>query len=235
MLSHNYFFLFFFGDPEMKFLGNQITAASGSLGGITASHNRGGQYFRARLVPTDPARTLQMARRAAFGALAARWLADLSSSQRDAWNDYAGNTPVVDVLGQSMLLTGQQMFVRTNTAALQASISQIDDAPIISGTGQQPVIVLAPITPTDVAVAFSSFPSSTTVLVYLGRPQNASRSFFRGPWRFAGTATSSPSSDTPPFVVGVGQRVWVYARYLNDDGRLSQATQFGPVTVEAGP
>jgi hypothetical protein len=187
------------------------------------------------LIPSDPITTLQAPLRAAFGALAARWLADLTEAQRDGWNDYAANTPVPDVLGDSILLSGQQHFVRTNTAALQASLSQINDPPTIYGTGEVPVIGTVTVDTSQCSVALVTMPSQTTAIGYMSRPQNASRDFNRGPYRFFDTVTASPLLDNVPYPTAVGQRVWGYVRYLNDDGRLSQRSVWGPVTVTAPP
>jgi len=38
----------------MKFKSPILSQASGSIAGITFSHNRGGMYVRARAVPTNP-------------------------------------------------------------------------------------------------------------------------------------------------------------------------------------
>ncbi|KKM06452.1 hypothetical protein LCGC14_1743870, partial [marine sediment metagenome] len=43
----------------MLFKSGLITQGSGSIGGLTASHNRGGMYFRARTIPTNPATSFQ--------------------------------------------------------------------------------------------------------------------------------------------------------------------------------
>ena len=50
----------------MKFTSQVYTQASGSVGGLTYSHNRSGMYTRARSTPTDPASTLQLERRSNF-------------------------------------------------------------------------------------------------------------------------------------------------------------------------
>ena len=92
---------------------------SGSIGGVTSSHNRAGQYRRSRRTPVSPTRTpKQGVARARFGAASSLWQS-MSSVLQAAWTAFAQNYPVVDSLGQSIVLTGQQYFVGIN-AQLQA-------------------------------------------------------------------------------------------------------------------
>ena len=92
----------------MKYLG---PPQSGSQAGTTASHNRAGQYLRNRRAPVSPTRTpKQSVARARFGAASALWQT-MSAALQNAWTAFAAAYPVVDALGQSVTLTGQQYFV----------------------------------------------------------------------------------------------------------------------------
>ena len=217
----------------MKFKGSFLTAASGSLGGITASHNRGGQYLRARLVPTDPASNRQMTMRSLLGALAARWLADLSAAQRTAWDLYAENTTVLDTLGDPIKLSGHQHFVRTNSAGLQASVAQINDGPIVFGTGELPVAQTVASDTANYTVTVEDLPAATTLIIRAGRPVNPSVTYFRGPFRFTAADTANPTFGAQPYTVALAQRQFGSMRFLNDDGRLSGEVLLGPNAVTA--
>lgn len=84
---------------------------SGSIGGVTSSHNRAGQYQRSRRAPVSPTRTpKQSVARARFGAASALWQT-MPAALQNAWTAFAAGYPVVDALGQSITLTGQQYFV----------------------------------------------------------------------------------------------------------------------------
>jgi hypothetical protein len=88
---------------------------SGSLAGTTYSHNRAGQYMRNRRTPVQPVGTGRRGViRAAFGAASSAWAA-LAPEVQNAWTAYAAQHPVTDALGQSIKLTGHQMFVAINT------------------------------------------------------------------------------------------------------------------------
>lgn len=88
---------------------------SGSLAGRTYSHNRAGQYVRNRRAPVQPVGTGRRSFiRASFGANASGYGA-LTASQQAAWTAAAASHPVTDSLGQSIFLTGQQLYVSVNT------------------------------------------------------------------------------------------------------------------------
>jgi hypothetical protein len=98
----------------MKFLG---VPSSGSLAGTTYSHNRAGQYQRNRRAPVQPIGTGRRAAiKAAFGAASSGWAA-LTASQQNSWIAYAAEYPITDALGQSITLTGQQMYVAIGVQA----------------------------------------------------------------------------------------------------------------------
>lgn len=87
-------------------LGGQM---SGSVGGVTASHNRAGQYLRNRTKPVNPNTIPQQNARNRFAAASAAW-ASLTDAQREAWQSYANQTPVLNKLGESITLSGNSMY-----------------------------------------------------------------------------------------------------------------------------
>lgn len=211
-----------------------LTQMSGSLGGITAAHNRGGLYLRARTVPTDPSSFYQTALRTIFGGLANAWQTVLTAGQRTAWETYAANVTVVNRLGDSVNLTGQQMYIRCNTPRIQASLPRVDDGPT--------VMALADLDPVTISIAGGGASISVTFddtvdwvdeddagLIILGsREQSPAVNFFKGPFRFAnsidGSSTvppTSPTAVTSPFSYASGNRGFVQARLSRADGRLS--------------
>jgi hypothetical protein len=88
---------------------------SGSMAGTTASHNRAGQYLRNRRTPVNPVGTGRRGViKAAFGGASSAW-ASLTVINQAGWTAYAAAHPITDSLGQSITLTGQQMFVSCAT------------------------------------------------------------------------------------------------------------------------
>lgn len=210
---------------------------SGSMGGITASHNAGGQYFRSRVVPTDPASPGQVTIRNAVGQLASRWAAVLTEAQRSAWNVYAANTPLLNRIGESRTISGIAQYIRSNTPRIQANKAIIDEGPM---TYMLPTITSSQtgIGPDSVSGTFDMFFDNTDgwateaggfLFVYLSRPQNMSINFFKGPYQLAltvngnsPTAPVSPIAGTVlPFAVAAGMKVFFQLRAATADGRLS--------------
>lgn len=102
---------------------------SGSMGAVTASHNRAGQYLRNRRTPVSPTRTpKQGIQRGRFGSVSAAWQS-LAGDVQSAWTAFAAGYPVVDSLGQSIVLTGHQYFVGVNSALLAAGQAIINTVP----------------------------------------------------------------------------------------------------------
>lgn len=157
----------------MKYLG---PPQSGSLAGTTASHNRAGQYLRNRRAPVQPTGTGRRAAiRTAFGS-AAKGYAGLTGPQQAAWTSYAASYPTTDALGQSITLTGQQMYVSINTQLLncggvQSSVPPISNVVASAGVPTLTAVHAAAITLTPTGLgaagdfqlyAFSSPQSSGT-------------------------------------------------------------------------
>lgn len=105
---------------------------SGSIGAKTHSHNRAGQYIRARRSPTQPVGTGRRAtQRAHFGAASGGW-GGLTYAEQASWAAYADAHPYVDRLGQSIKLTGHQMYVAINAQLLNCGSAQNTLPPVSS-------------------------------------------------------------------------------------------------------
>lgn len=215
--------------------GAGIVGMAGKIAGTVFARNRSGAYARAWAKPVNPRTDRQNAIRALTGILAGLWAA-LSAAQRAAWNLYANGVTVTNRLGESMKLSGYNMFCRSNAARLYASLDAVSDGPIVMNLAEADETLAATITAATntVAVAFDNTKDwanedDGAMLIYVGEPQNGNVQFFNGPWRYAGkiegdgtTAPSSPANITAPFEIGVGQKVFVQARVSRADGRLSE-------------
>jgi len=219
----------------MKFIpGSTVAAASGSVGGCTYSRNRYGAYIRNRSVPVNPGSDQQNEVRSFLSVLVAAWTSVLTEAQREAWRTWAANTPQIDSLGQAYTMTGQNAYIKANALQLLIGQTRIDTAPsVFAGAAlTTPVAISA----TDATQVLSVGYTNTdqwagevggALLVFTGRPQNASKLYFKGPYRFAGfiagesPAPASPDPITPAFPFEVDQRVPVKFRAINADGRIS--------------
>lgn len=239
----------------MLFKGLLATSLSGSIDGITASHNAGGAYFRARTVPTDPNSPAQQAVKAAMGTLSNRWEAVLTVAQRAAWASYAANVPLTNRLGDPINVSGLAMYVRSNLPRIVAdpgllALPIVDDGPTTFTLGQTPTNLV----PTPAAAASTISVAFTDVLgqnawigedeaaliVQASRAQNDTIEFFKAPFRFAtaflgNTAIplTSPQVATNGFgeVYVAGQKVFIRARATFADGRLSDSVIAAGIAV----
>lgn len=218
----------------MKYLSQVYTAASGSIGGVTYSHNKGGAYTRARATPTNPNSPQQMAVRGIVGQLSNLWGTLLTAAQREAWDVYALYVEVTDTLGQSINLTGLNMYVRSNVPRIQAGLPRVDDGPTTYNLGDfsNPNFGIDA-TADELDVTFTDTDEWTSeddaaMLLYASRPQSQTVNYFKGPYRFAGkidgdgtTPPTSPQAIGLPFLAAAGQRIFVKASVTRADGRLS--------------
>jgi len=218
----------------MIFKSQVLTQASGSVGGLTYSHNRGGMYTRARATPTNPGSPLQSAIRQIMGDLAKRWSNVLTPGQRVAWTLYADNVPLINKLGEAKSIPGLAMYVRCNTPRVQATLAVVDDGPTLYTLPN----FTAPVMTIDEAGQECSLAYTATdawaielggaMLLQLSRPQNPSINYFKNPYRFAGHEAGLVVPPTSPLVVDVpfpvveGQKIFGFVRVCMADGRLSE-------------
>jgi len=204
---------------------------SGSVNGVTSSRNRFGQYRRTKAIPVNPQTTRQTQVRDTFGDLASQW-GTLTPTQRASWETCALEFPKVDSLGQAIVLSGFNMFVRANSALVD-----IGEAVLLT-----PVASTAWVTATVVPTAAAGTPALSIAYV-----APAAGHFLRvdaGPMVSAGRSYGdtfallffvddtgvSPQNALAAYVARwgaliAGQRIFVRARALNQCG------VFGPEYV----
>jgi len=209
--------------------------ASGSTGSTTMSHNRFGFYIRNRVTPVNPNSDRQQASRANFSSAAEIWSAILTLAQRTAWNQYAAAVPWINAVGQSVHLTGFNMFVRSMSVTLANGLPDV-----VAG----PTVLTLPETDPTFSVTISEATQLISVTfddtlawaneddaamqITMGSPKGTGRTFLGGPFRVAGTILGDsitpptvPTTIAVPFLVAEDQQVDVNARIVRADGRVS--------------
>lgn len=216
-------------------LGGGVVDIRGSIGGTVFSKNRYGSYTRGRTIPVDPGTTAQTKIRAVYGQVRDAWFNTLTAAQRAAWAVYASNVSVQNRLGESITLTGWNMFSRTNACMLYNDYAIVADAPTEFSMAEQDstLAVTASEATQLVSVAFDDTMAwldedGAALLIYVSRPQNATVNFFKGPYLIAGkiegdssTPPTTPTTIALPFAAVEGQKLFVQARIVRADGRLS--------------
>lgn len=217
-------------------LGGGVADVRGSIGGTVFSRNRYGAYARNRTIPVNPNTAPQQKIRSIISQCRYAWFTTLTEAQRTAWGVYAENVSVLNRLGESINLTGYNMFCRTNLALTYNDEAFIEDAPTEFSLAEQDetfAIVCSEAAQT-IAVTFDDTADwcdedGAHMLIYASRPQNASINFFVGPYQVAGkisgSSTEAPTTGetvSPPFAFVEGQKIFAMARIVRADGRLSE-------------
>jgi len=228
----------------MLFESGIITRGSGSLGGLTLSHNRAGMYLRSRVTPVNPGTGQQVAVRNAFSGLSTAWQQTLTKPQRDAWTTYAINVPVTGKLGNPLTLTGQQMYIRCNTPRIQAGLPRVDDGPIVFAHDSLAAVTVAAFDAADmVTLTFDDTDlwlneDDAALLLYVSRQQASSINFFKGPYRYAGkldgdsvAPPATPGSIANTYEQDAGNAIFARLFTSRADGRLSPVQHHGPVAI----
>lgn len=208
----------------MKFLD---VPQSGSIAGTTHSHNRAGQYTRNRRSPVQPVGTGRRAFiRSAFGAASTAW-SGLTGTQQAAWATYADGHPIVDSLGQSIKLTGHQMYVAINTQLQNVGAVTSSTPPVSSATAAPVVTVYTAVGSTGV-VTITMTASGTAadyILVAFARPQGSGRSQVSAYWQAdhlpgnsVGNATEGTKVVAQFGALVAGQRLFLKLTPVNQYG-----------------
>ncbi|RME51998.1 hypothetical protein D6783_06130 [Candidatus Woesearchaeota archaeon] len=128
--------------------GGGVSEIRGSIAGQVFSRNGSGAYIRNRVTPVNPQSASQSGVRQNLGAIATAWK-DLTEQQRNAWKAAAaGGFTQRDSLGNAFQLSGQQLFMKLNTALFAAgstgvtltdppaevSLDQLQNAALVSQT-----------------------------------------------------------------------------------------------------
>lgn len=202
-----------------------LSNISGSIGGTTYSRNRFGAYARNRTVPVNPNTTNQLSIRTAFTMAAQYWSATLTPEQRTGWALYAAATPWLNKLGETVFLSGFNMYCRSATFRLfcGGDIADTTEAPGLPGIG--PPVSLDELTvkavgstddPNTVIFVIDSPDTADFLALWIGLPQSSGVNFYKGPWTFvaveSGVTGPGPFTEAVPFTVQPG--AYYATRYM---------------------
>jgi hypothetical protein len=218
------------GMALVKF-GGGITGMSGSIAGSTFARNRFGNYIRPRTKPVNPKSTTQHTIRGCMAYLADLWHSTLVAGERTAWSTYAAAVTVKNRLGETVYLTGFNMFIRSNSVRKYVGLNVVAAGPTtLSLPETDPTfIITASAASQKITVGYDkNLPWSQEVggrmHVFQGQPQLATRNYFNGPWKIAGNLPDHDDGSVElnaPYTLVAGQKIWCYARIDRIDGRLS--------------
>lgn len=228
----------------MLFKSSVFSQSSGSLGGTTFSHNRGGRYVRNRSTPTNPNSAGQQTVRSALAQAVAAWKNSLTAANRESWDTYASNTVFVNKLGDNVFLTGQQQWNRTSVAAYQIGLDPVTlfaSAPTTYDLGDTGTLTLLDALDSNLfSVGVANTPAwaaddDARLIGFAGVDVSPTRNFYKAPFRFVdaipGDSTTPVTQAVfnyedayPSRILTVGNKLFVRVTVLQSDGRLSRGT-----------
>ena len=214
---------------------------------MTASRNRGGLFLRSRVVPVNPNTERQGEARANMAQAVNAWTNILTDGNREAWSSYAQGTPVVDRLGDQLILSGQQMFVKCTLPRLVAGLPIIAAGPIVAGLATTPTFDPGSGAP-DIGitggltgeVTVEGAGTTGDLNVYMSQPTSPSRTvshakrawaLIKGP-PVADVFTLTATAASMPYDLVAGLVVRLTVVFLADDGRVSTEA-FRDLTIGA--
>jgi len=216
--------------------GGGITNMVGSHAGNTFAHNKGGSYVKKKTHGTNPRSSNQSGHRTTVGRLAKYYTFTLTDAQRSAWRTFAATSPVINRMGNTIFLSGQQMFAKTSAQLLAAGFSIIATPPASGVVGTPTGIIInavhgggGSLTITNMVAAPGA---NDRVIMYCSPPMNPGRAFISSQLRrmpticacnFAAFVTSDYTNAFGLLPTAAGQRIFVRIAVVNTTTGITSA------------
>ena len=207
--------------------------SSGSIAGTTYSHGRAGQYTRNRRSPCQPVGSGRRGViRAAFGAASSAWAA-LGATVQAAWSSYAAGHPYTDSLGQSIKLTGHQMYVAINAMLINCGAVQSAAIPVSDTVFSAQFTAFTAVHAGAISITPSGLGGVTDyLLLAFSAPQSGGRGYCKTFWQYGNAAGNSvtPVVLTTGYKaqfgdVAAGQRIFYRLTPVNQYGVRGTSNQ----------
>lgn len=209
-------------------LGATLGDARGSVGGVTYTKGRFGAVLRQKVSPVQPRGAVVLTNRGLFAGLAKRWFGTLTDAQRLGWIALAAANPRTNVFGNSIILTGLQMYIGLNRNIQQVGAAVIDAPPPNLDVDGLTTLTATPNgTLSTFSIAFTPTPTpgSHHLIIEASMQVNAGRSFVSSFYRFI---QFFPDPQTSPVTIftnytgiwgalRIGQRITVRASLKRSD------------------
>lgn len=160
---------------------------SGSVGAVTSSRNRSGQYRRQRAIPTQPRTVAQIAARSRLTSQSAGWRG-LTDAQRAAWNAFAASFTVTNSLGTTINLTGAQCFIKVNSVNLLNGDTVVVLPPALPSFIAVTVTAMDAVAATPIIELSGTNPAAGTKFMIFASPQLSAGVSFCGQFRWIQTS-----------------------------------------------
>jgi hypothetical protein len=223
--------------------GGGISNMVGSSGGNTFARNGGGAYVKSKPHGTNPQTPAQSIQRSQTVMLAKYYTFTLSDANRALWRTFASITPVVNRLGNTTFLSGQQMFSKMNSQLARIGVTIVDTPPTSTAVGAMTVLTVTAVSGGGGHLYVGNTvpaPGADDRVIYFASPplnpgvNYVSSALRRIPGYWATTAsniiTSAYESVFGALPSAAGQRIFIRAAVQNITngvtGPMMQATAF---------
>jgi len=213
--------------------GGGIQDIRGSLAGQVHSRNTFGNYIRQKVSPVQPRTSRQLEIRTLFSELSRRFSNTLSDEQQEAWRQAAASAPVRDVFGDSITLTGINLYARLNSLRLLQGLPPLDDPPPVEEVPRLDSLTLTwngDAGTLEVGFAPTPIPPGLSLFVWTTEPLNPGVAFVSPKLRLLTIlpqGTTSPADITTQYVarygaITKGKRIFVAAELVSENGWKGQ-------------
>jgi len=207
--------------------GGGIQDLRGSIAGQVHSRNTFGNYVRQKVSPVQPRTQRQLEVRALFAELSRRFSNFLTDSQQEAWRQAAASTPVRDVFGDSITLTGINLYTQLNAVRMLQGLDPLDNPPpVVEVPGLNSWV--ASFTDFQLSVAFdpSPVPPDFGLAIWATEPVNPGVAFVEHKLRLLTilpAETEAPYNITQAYVerfgsLALGKAVYLAGQLVSTNG-----------------
>lgn len=171
-----------------------VNDARNKQGGTVFTKTRFGAMNRRKVSPIQPRTPDQTQVRALFTLLSKRWGSTLTSVQRAGWIALAQSHPRTNIFGNTIILTGLQLYQSLNRNLQSIGVAIIDAPPASLSVGSPGTITLANAVgpPTTLTVDAGTEPAVGEVpVVVAARALSPGRQFVGGLYRLILTTTAA--------------------------------------------
>lgn len=175
-----------------------VAEARGAIAGTVFSKNTYGAYLRAKVTPVNPQTTFQQAVRQFLASTAQDWRG-LTQGQRDLWNSFSINFNRTNIFGDSVKLTGFNLFMQLNRNLLEISVTPLTDAPTPQDVyGFTSASFIADTTGATMIVTYApALGANDSVIVYATPPLSAGKQFAKSEFRKIQVLTDIVGDNSP--------------------------------------
>lgn len=176
--------------------GSIVTDGRGKVGGQVYSKNKFGAYLRNKVTPVNPQTLAQTQARTRFVGFSQGWRG-LTSVQRQQWNDATINFPKTNQFGDTVYLTGAQLYQSLNNTLQVTSSSTLTAPPTPASVTAITAATLtaAKGTPAmSLTFAPTPVPASTSYLIYMTNGVSPGVSFVKNLYRLVTVIAAAATS-----------------------------------------